>query len=76
MPILTPNDLAKVRAAKRGADAERQKASVIRIGDATIQIAIGNTNGAPNVGWEVIRPGRADQYFATKERAIAAVGAA
>lgn len=62
--------LAQDRAA---AESYQQESSTI-VDGSVIQPAIGRTGKADNVGWELITPGRADRFYATKELCLAALG--
>ena len=66
-------ELRELRAANRASELAKQQATVERLSpDAYVQIAIGSTGGAKNVGWELHQAGRAPRYLRTREEAIGA----
>jgi hypothetical protein len=61
--MITPQELQAARATKRAADLQRQAESRTTYKAWTIQLAIGSTGGALNVGVEASRTGECDRYF-------------
>lgn len=65
--MMTTQELREAKIAKRAADLAKQEASRIFYKGWRIQIAIGHTGGAPNIGVEAYRSGDGEHYFSKTE---------